>query len=258
MQGIGSDPNYNPNGSSDYGDFNVDSIAAGLGSMWGSVKNTASAVVREDNINALKNTTSSFWGSLTAGASSLANTIAAPQDDDGLANLQRQVAAQKPQQSKYAGFGSSNAPGGSAMNTLNQSAYTNPSTASQPSSGCLQEAQGLPHEDRNGIQRLTGESDEQYVLRQTRLRDEARARMSAKFGSGGLSSTSPARTTSQGSAASLSSGISAYSSAQNSAPSSGNHKPSPSSGNSSGPPLVQKMPAPKKMNSDDFFSSFGT
>lgn len=44
-----------------------------------------------------------------------------------------------------------------------------------------------PGEDPNGMERLSSETDEQYVARQTRLRDEARARMAAKFGkSGGM------------------------------------------------------------------------
>jgi len=34
-----------------------------------------------------------------------------------------------------------------------------------------------------------GQTDAEYVARQTRLREEARARMAAKFGSGGLGST---------------------------------------------------------------------
>ena len=45
---------------------------------------------------------------------------------------------------------------------------------------------GKPGEDPNGMERLTGETDEQYVARQTRLRDEARKRMAAKFGGGGM------------------------------------------------------------------------
>lgn len=39
--------------------------------------------------------------------------------------------------------------------------------------------------DVNGMERLPGETEQQYVARQTRLRDEARARMKAKFGGGG-------------------------------------------------------------------------
>jgi hypothetical protein len=41
--------------------------------------------------------------------------------------------------------------------------------------------------DPNGMERLAGESDQEYIARQTRLREEAKARMAAKFGgSGGL------------------------------------------------------------------------
>ena len=40
--------------------------------------------------------------------------------------------------------------------------------------------------DPNGMERLAGETDEQYIARQTRLRDEAKARMAAKFGGGGM------------------------------------------------------------------------
>lgn len=40
--------------------------------------------------------------------------------------------------------------------------------------------------DPNGMERLPGESDADYVARQTRLRDEAKARMAAKFGGGGM------------------------------------------------------------------------
>ena len=40
--------------------------------------------------------------------------------------------------------------------------------------------------DPNGMERLPGESDADYIARQTRLRDEAKARMAAKFGGGGM------------------------------------------------------------------------
>ena len=42
--------------------------------------------------------------------------------------------------------------------------------------------------DPNGMERLAGESDSQYIARQTRLRDEAKARMAAKFGNSGMGS----------------------------------------------------------------------
>mmetsp|Transcript_23260 Transcript_23260/g.34035 ORF Transcript_23260/g.34035 Transcript_23260/m.34035 type:complete len:317 (-) Transcript_23260:529-1479(-) len=39
-------------------------------------------------------------------------------------------------------------------------------------------------QDSNGMERLAGETDQQYIARQTRLREEARVRMAAKFGNG--------------------------------------------------------------------------
>lgn len=40
--------------------------------------------------------------------------------------------------------------------------------------------------DSKGVEALKGESEADYVARQMRLRDEARARMQAKFGAGGM------------------------------------------------------------------------
>lgn len=45
----------------------------------------------------------------------------------------------------------------------------------------------MPSADASGVEPLEGESEAEYVARQTRLREEAAARMRAKFGgSGGL------------------------------------------------------------------------
>ncbi|MGH3054840.1 MAG: hypothetical protein ACRDL7_07665, partial [Gaiellaceae bacterium] len=74
------------------------------------------------------------------------------------------------------GFGSS---------TMNGGSYY---AASAPNSGNFgMGGGGMPKggEDPNGMERLTGESDEQYIARQTRLREEARVRMKAKFGNSG-------------------------------------------------------------------------
>lgn len=42
------------------------------------------------------------------------------------------------------------------------------------------------HSDTRGVEALKGESEQDYVARQMRLRDEARARMQAKFGANGM------------------------------------------------------------------------
>mmetsp|Transcript_12717 Transcript_12717/g.30701 ORF Transcript_12717/g.30701 Transcript_12717/m.30701 type:complete len:510 (+) Transcript_12717:44-1573(+) len=187
MQGIGSDPSYNPNGSS-AGGFDMGSMVSGLGSVVGTAGALASSVVSDDNINAMKSTSASFWGSLTTGVNSVTSSITAPEQSDGLADLQRQVASQKPTQSKYGGFGSGSTTGLGVSSTMPQPTASNVAPAS--GGGVADEAPGLPGEDRNGIARLTGETDDQYVRRQTRLRDEARARMQAKFGGSSMSSAS--------------------------------------------------------------------
>lgn len=195
MGGIGSDPNYNPNGG--YGD-SIDvsaisgSVMSGLGSAFGALStaaSTAAAAVQDENTrNQVAATAGSFWGGLSAGASNFVQSVTAPDDtgNDGLADLQRQFHSQstaKP--SQYSGFGSD-----SRMSSLSGAvapapvAAVAPPTSSMPTS-TLGEAMAGPGEDPNGIERLSGESDEQYVIRQTRLRDEAKARMAAKFGGGG-------------------------------------------------------------------------
>jgi len=237
MQGVGSDPNYNPN--SGYGSSGTSDLLAGIGSGFGAVMGTAgniagsvaSKLQDERTLNQVSAAAGGFWGSLTAGVSQMASVVSQPEQEDGLAQLQRQVAAQKPSESIYAGFGSN-------ASTLRQSATPLHSGAisSVPHGGgtALQEAPGLPHEDRNGMERLTGETDDQYVLRQTRLRDEARARMAAKFGGGGMGGVGSGINNSQ------------------SAP------PSSNAGHVSRATPPNSSTTPTKPTGTDFFSSFGT
>lgn len=215
MQGIGSNPNYNPNGGGGYGlsapdmDNVISSVSGVFSSGLSLVSSAASAVNDESTRGAVSNLAStatsmggSFWNSLKTTVGDVATSVTQPDAEDGLAALQRDVQANKPKTSKYSGFGSTNT-SSSSFNPSSSSMFDNfgSNTGSmggmgsmsqpKPMGGSLQEAQGMPGEDRNGMERLTGESDEQYVLRQTRLRDEAKARMAAKFGSAGLSSAGP-------------------------------------------------------------------
>lgn len=266
MQGIGSDPSYNPNGGG-MGDP-VESLMTGFGSMMGAAGSLARTVASEQNVQAIKSTGASFWGSFASGVSTVANGLADGANTggggmDGLEALQREAASHKPSESKYNGFGSDQAFGGRSVSSGSIGAS---STGSGPSgqmgmngsAGTVSEAPGLPGEDRNGIERLTGESDAQYVARQTRLRDEARARMAAKFGNQGMG------------------GVGATS---QSAPSSGNgpswaNAPAPASANgpswANAPAPQATRPAPNKFSSparpaaakpqssSDFFASFGS
>lgn len=261
MQGIGSDPSYNPyNGYSNNNDLGVNAVLTGFGSMLGSAVNTAKSLADEETLNSLKQSGSSFWGGITSSVSQVANIITAPDDStDGLSELQRQVQSQRTNNSKYTGFGSDNtnnntdkmafssamASKNNPLSTATSDCYTN-STVSN-----LQEAPGLPGEDRNGVERLTGETDAQYVVRQTRLRDEARARMAAKFGgdSGSMS----------GVGSNNNHGIPNSSMPMSTPSHRGGVQSAPASGNARIGTALQntKTPAKKVMNSNDFFSSFG-
>lgn len=265
MSGIGSDPNYNPNGGYGGGmDLNVDSLVSTFGSAVNSVTAGVSSIVNENNLSSLKQQGGSFWGSLTSSVNQVASSIAKPDaGSDGLSDLQRQFQSNKPAKSIYAGFGSDTYGGNSSATSQPSPSPSSASPAAAGGGGGLQEAQGLPGEDRNGIERLTGESDEQYVMRQTRLREEARARMAAKFGGGGLGGVGSSSSPAPGGVAPSRS----YSPKTVSAPSSGNSPfasggmmnggahiaSAPSSGN-----FPPKTPPKQAVNSTDFFSSFGT
>eukprot|EP00956_Cyclotella_meneghiniana_P035987 scaffold120008_cov37-Cyclotella_meneghiniana.AAC.2 len=252
MGGIGSDPNYNPN--SGYGmssgmpvDLSTASSAvmSGLGSAFGALGSVASSVSQVVNDPTLTSTVSqtagSFWGSLSAGASTFVSSVTAPDGgmggSDGLEDLQRQFHSQAKPNPKYSGFGSDNVmnsySGGNAT-TSSASVTTTPDFLS--GSSTLTEARPGPGEDPNGIEQLSGESDEQYVMRQTRLRDEAKARMAAKFGGGGMGGVGS---------------------------SSGGGMSAPSSGGFGGASATQRPKAPssggvKVASGGDFFANFGT
>ena len=287
MGGVGSDPNYNPH--SGYGDsLDVSavtgSVMSGLGTAFGALSTAASSVsaaVQDENTRQqLSATASSFWGGLSQGASNFVQNVTAPDDagNDGLADLQRQFHSQssaKP--SKYSGFGSdsmsgmggggssSGGTGGSidllggmgGMSSAPAAPTQQPPAPTMPTS-TLVEAIPRPSEDPNGVEALTGESDEQYVMRQTRLRNEAKARMAAKFGGGGgmggvgSGSATPSYSAAPTPAAPSLNGFSPPRPSV-SAPSSGNlnmgaARKAPSSGNA--------MKAPT--SGDDFFANFGT
>jgi len=287
MGGVGSDPNYVPGGGygggygASVGGIDTSAVAgsvmAGLSMGFGALSTAAStvssAVQDEGTRQAAMATASSFWGGLSSTAGSIVSSVTAPDDSgsDGLADLQRQFHSQAKPNSKYAGFGSDSvmagaAGGGSAMGNANGTAdllgfgSAPPAAAAPvaPPTSTLGEARAGPGEDPNGIERLTGESDEQYVMRQTRLRDEAKARMAAKFGGGGMSGVGSGGGGMGGAGPSSSAGMAVRSQA---APSSGNYSaattPSrparpPSSGNS-----VASASKVKVTSGNDFFANFG-
>jgi ADP-ribosylation factor GTPase-activating protein 1 len=282
MQGIGSNPNYNPGGAGYDVVSGVTSVfSSGLSLVGNAAGSVASAVQDENTKKSISNIGSSvtssagsFWSSFSTGVSQVASSITQPDDDDGLMSLQQQFHSQRPSQSKYGGFGSDTNAGGSGGGSS--------SRGMTGGSSALAESPGLPGEDRNGIAKLTGESDEQYVARQTQIRDEAKARMAAKFGGGGLSSASSSNSSPYKQTPSQPTGN--YNPSYNSAPSSGNFSmnttPAPRSGGVPQAPRSGGMPAQaprsgglvpqaprsggmapvRKLSADsgdDFFASFG-
>jgi hypothetical protein len=290
MQGIGSNQNYNPNGGYGGGP-NLDSMVNSVSGAFSSGLNFVSSVVNDEStistISNLGNTASSyggsFWSSFKATVNDVATSITQPDQDDGLASLQREMHSHLPSQSKYAGFGSSINRGGGfgELPGIKQppSSYGNANSnnnlfgpISASGGGALQEAPGLPGEDRNGVERLTGETDEQYVMRQTRLRDEAKARMAAKFGGGAVmssaspSSHAPAVSTPNGppgmmnngpttTATSFPTGMSLTTKNPIAAPASGNGNGFPRAGGMTPPP--PRKNSKDSLSGDDFFASFG-
>jgi hypothetical protein len=285
MQGIGSNPNYNPNGG--YGGPDLDSVVNSVSGAFSSGLSFVSSVVNDESTKAsvasIASTATSyggsFWGTLKSTVSEVAKTVTEPDPDDGLAALQREFHSNVPSQSKYAGFGSNSNTGSmGGFGGMQQQPSSSFNVANNMMGGGamngapLQEAPGLPGEDRNGVERLTGETDEQYVMRQTRLRDEAKARMAAKFGGGGMSSASSSAAptssyTPTRPAPAPSSGNSFGGSTPSSFPTgmSVGKKPAPSPANPANNafPRPGGMTPPRKnskdsLTGDDFFASFGT
>jgi len=204
MGGIGSDSSYNPSNGG-YGSSNTsgvdmnavtDSLASGFGSAWssfGSMTNsisTKATTIVNDESNQQKlssfkaSVTSSaggLWGNLSAAASEMAKNITQPEDDDsnddGLLDFQQRMHAQRT--GKYDGFGSDQLPQQQQQQQQQKLSSTNTNNTTSDN----KVFEPLPNEDPNGIAPLTGESDQQYLQRQTRIQEEAKARMANKFGS---------------------------------------------------------------------------
>eukprot|EP00559_Dactyliosolen_fragilissimus_P001897 CAMPEP_0184864896 /NCGR_PEP_ID=MMETSP0580-20130426/16259_1 /TAXON_ID=1118495 /ORGANISM="Dactyliosolen fragilissimus" /LENGTH=451 /DNA_ID=CAMNT_0027363843 /DNA_START=60 /DNA_END=1415 /DNA_ORIENTATION=- len=235
MQGFGSNSSYNPNTGS-YGaggglGFDVEnitgSITSGFGSAWSTVgditSRAGSALQNDANIqdltSSVKSTGFGLWSSMSSAVQDVARSLA-ESESDGLHDLQRQMKEKKSASNNtYEGFGSDTMNVGvNSINTSNTLTTSNTAIAST-----------LPkkNEDPNGLERLTGESEVEYMQRQTRIRDEAKERMNAKFGTNRTMSTA------------------------SSIP-----RPSPKK---SPPPKPSQVQIKEKMQtSDDFFNSFGT
>jgi len=245
MQGIGSDASYDSsrggysNSNSSIVDIAqvTDTIASGLGSAWSSLGNVANSVLKDDKniVGSLSGTVFStgagLWSSFSSAAQNVAKNLTAPDmmsgnadtsTNDALMELQEMARAAKT--NKYAGFGSDHF----------QNTNSNTMQHSSSSSFHASENYDVPTSPKQ-MEQFDGESNEQYMERQSRILNDARVRVEARFeGSQHVNSKAAALRKDNGSSESFHSTASAPSAPKSSA--------------------ATRM---KLETSDDFFSSFG-
>lgn len=180
MGGIGSSPHPSQQGM---GGFDMNSFtsglasvtstaASGLGSAWSRARETANSVSTNDKMGSIGSGVSELGSSLWSGLSQASSIVsreinAVVTGDDSSENtfsdLNRHMKEQKGS-STYAGFGSQDL----MAKETNQSSTR---TVSQSN-----------NVDMNSIAALPNETDKEYMERQLRIQQEAKARMNAKFG----------------------------------------------------------------------------
>jgi ADP-ribosylation factor GTPase-activating protein 1 len=191
MGGVGSSPHPSQQ-SGGFGGFNLDSLTTGLagvtstaatgfGSAWSLAKDTAGSVksskATSNVAGGVSDLGSSLWNSISQVSNEVAKEINAVVNTDDNENtfseLSQKMKAQRDTAKSsggYAGFGSQDLMAKSSnISTARTASVT--SKIENPSGG-----------DTNGIAALPNETDQQYMQRQLRIQQEAKARMAAKFG----------------------------------------------------------------------------
>lgn len=152
----------------------TDTITAGIGTAAYGLGSAFSLARDSLNQSGVSDVGYGLWNNLSQSAKTVAENLTRPDEDDGLGDLGRKVQNLGTGQN-YGGFGSDDMVGRNNKNTS--------SFGSQNVNGSTpQKATPKPGEDPNGIAPLAGESDQEYMERQMRIRDEAKKRMEAKFG----------------------------------------------------------------------------
>ena len=184
MGGVGSGPHPSQSGGGISMDSFTNSFASGLGSAalgFGSLvskaRDTASAT---DVVSNVSGVAGGLWQSISESAQSVANEITnsdlAGKKNDGLGDLRQKSRVERSKKGgkakSYAGFGSDD------MVAKSSGSFASRAVPPTASSAVICD----PNEDMNGIAPLTGESDQAYMQRQLRIREEAKVRMEAKFG----------------------------------------------------------------------------
>lgn len=154
----------------------ISTATSGLNSAWSSAKSSG---VAESMAGAGLGLWSSISQSAQGVAEQLANTDISGvgtgigfvgSGGGGLTALSQKIKSEKKSSGRsYSGFGSEDMQLKNSLNINNHNSEVSNVTATA-------------HEDPNGIAPLTGETDQQYMERQIRIREEATKRMEAKFG----------------------------------------------------------------------------
>ena len=248
------------------------------------VKESTSAIGSSDTWKNLSEATASGWNNLYNNASSLVDKVSKSEfastfNNNGGRRQGRSSAASSSSRSSmtkkkdswsdsWGGGGDDDGWGGSRNSAASSRQSASASTSSRNSAASASSPVDMSRGDPNGVEALVGETNEEYVARQNRLKEEARARMRAKFGNGGIGSA-PA-VASSGAPGRARSPIPQQASSRNSSASS---TPTPSSATppkvprtSKTPPAAARASAKKSSRKkkkerppvgDDFFSSFG-
>jgi len=166
-----------------------------LGSKVSSGWNSLSSTLSDPNLtSSVKESASSGWGALSSQASSLWNsTTNSGSSENGISGLHSNLSSTGKYGQGISGGSSNNSSDHKAddwfANELSNQSTSNSkppmsSTAAHASSAITSAPRNGG--DVNGVEALPGETDAEYVARQNRLKEEAKARMKAKFGQGGM------------------------------------------------------------------------
>ncbi len=197
MGGIGSSPHPSQQGGVGLGGFNLDSLSSGLasvtstatsglGSAWSLARETVNQTASSRNVNnassigsGVSEFGSSLWNSLSQVSQEINSVVYSGANDeaDTFSELNQRMKAERSNQpSSFSGFGSQDLMAKQRMSNNNSgntaSRTTNTSSATSTSSNV----------DVNSIAALPNETDQQYMERQLRIQQEAKARLAAKFG----------------------------------------------------------------------------
>mmetsp|Transcript_14382 Transcript_14382/g.21412 ORF Transcript_14382/g.21412 Transcript_14382/m.21412 type:complete len:455 (+) Transcript_14382:223-1587(+) len=198
MGGVGSTPHPSQSGAS----FNMDSLsgtlssglgtaASGFSSAFSFAKDTVNSQSTKNVVNDVSSMGMGLWSSISSATKDVATSLnvdasglgLGDDDDDGLSSLQQQMQRERSARSngvQYSGFGSDRIGNSTNMNAnmnMNEGSIRSASNqSSAPSSG---NGRLGGNNDPNSVAPLDGESNEQYIARQTRIRDQAKAKLAA-------------------------------------------------------------------------------